>query len=38
MDYVASDDLGNFVRLRFVFDVQFTYVVRSAQHITVPYF
>ena len=34
MDYVTSDDLGNFVRLGFVLDVQFTYVVQSAQQIT----
>jgi len=25
MDYVASDELGNFVRLGFVLDVQFTF-------------
>ena len=35
MDYVASDELGNFVRLRFFLDVQFTYVVQSVQHITI---
>ena len=35
MKYVASDELGNFVRLRFVLDVQVTYVVRSVQHITI---
>ena len=32
MDYVASDELGNLVRLGFVLDVEFTYVVRSVQH------
>ena len=33
MDYVASDELGNFVRLGFVLDVQFPYIlVRSVQH------
>ena len=34
MDYIASDELGNF-RLRFILGVQFTYVVRSVQHITI---
>ena len=34
MDYVASDELGNLVRLRLVLDVQFPYVVRSVQHTT----
>ena len=32
MDYIASDELGNFVRLRFFLDVQYTYVVRSVQY------
>jgi hypothetical protein len=35
MDYVANDELGNLVRLGFVIDVQFPYVVRSVQHITI---
>ena len=35
MDYVTSDDLCNFVGLGFVLDVQFTYVVRSVQQITI---
>ena len=35
MDYVASDKLGNFVRLRFFLDMQYTYLVRSVQHITI---
>jgi hypothetical protein len=35
MDYIASDELGNLVRLGFVLDVQFPYVVRSVQHITI---
>ena len=34
MDYVASEELGNFVRLGFVLDVQFTYVVRSTLYHT----
>ena len=29
MEYVTSDELGDFVRLGFVLDVQFTYVVGS---------
>ena len=35
MDYVTSNELGNLVRLEFVLEVQFTYVVRSVQHITI---
>ena len=35
MDYVTGDKLGNLVRLGFVLEVQFTYVVRSVQHITI---
>jgi hypothetical protein len=35
IDYVASDELGNLVRRGFVLEVQFTYVVRSVQHITI---
>ena len=35
MDYVASEKLGNLVRLGFVPDVHFTYVVRSVQHIAI---
>jgi hypothetical protein len=35
MDYVASNELGNLVRLGFVLDVYFTYVIRSVQHITI---
>jgi hypothetical protein len=39
MDYVASDELGNFVRLGFVLDVQFTYAVRRrGQFDILPYF
>jgi hypothetical protein len=33
-DYVASDELGNLVRLRFDLEVRFTYVVRLVRHIT----
>ena len=33
MDYVASKKLGNLVRLGFVPDMYFTYIVRSAQVI-----
>ena len=36
MDHVASDELGNLVRLGFVPEVYFTYAVRSVQHITIP--
>ena len=35
MDYIASDELGNLVRCGFVHGVQFTYVARSVQHITI---
>ena len=31
MDYVASEEFGNLVRLGFILDVNFTYVVRSVQ-------
>ena len=34
-NYVASNELGNLVRLGFVLDVHFTYAVRSVQHITI---
>jgi hypothetical protein len=36
MDYVASDELSNLVRLGFVLDVQFPYV--SGQFNILPYF
>ena len=36
MDYVASDELGNLVRLGIVLEVHFTYAVQSV-HI-LPYF
>ena len=38
MDYIASDELGNLVGLRIVFEVHFTYAVpdrRLVQHITI---
>ena len=35
MDYVASEELGNLARLGFVRDVEFTYIGRSVQHITI---
>ena len=33
MEYVASDELGNLVRLGIVLEVYFTYAVRLVQHI-----
>ena len=35
MDYVASEELGNLVRLGIVRDVHFTYAVQLLQHITI---
>jgi hypothetical protein len=35
MDYVASDELGNLIRLGIVPEVHFTYAVQSVQHITI---
>ena len=35
MKYVASNKLGNLVRLRIVREVQFTYAVRFIKHITI---
>ena len=35
VDYVASDELGNLVRLGIVRAVHFTYAIRSVQHITI---
>ena len=32
VDYVASDELGNLVRLGIVSEVYFTYAIRSVQH------
>ena len=34
MDYVASDKLGNLVGVGIVLYVQFTYAIRSNEHIT----
>ena len=34
MDNVASEELGNLARFGFVREMNFTYVVRSVQHIT----
>jgi hypothetical protein len=33
MEYIASDELGNLVRLGIVREVHFTYAVRSVQNI-----
>lgn len=35
MEYVASNELGNLVRLGIVLEVRFTYVVQSVQYITI---
>jgi hypothetical protein len=35
MDDVASDELGNFVRLGIILEVHFAYAVQSVQHITI---
>ena len=35
MEYIASDELGNIVRLGIVLEVHFTYEVRSVQHTTI---
>ena len=37
MDYVTSDELGDFAGLGFVLDVQFTYVIQVRSNI-LPYF
>ena len=34
MEYVASDELGNLVRLGIVLEVHFTYAVRLVQHVS----
>ena len=38
MDYIASDELGNLVRLGIVPEVHFTYAVQSAEFNILPYF
>ena len=39
MEYVTSDELGDFVRLRFVLGVYFTYVVQVRSNVNIlPYF
>ena len=35
MDYVASEELGNLVRLGIVREVHFTYAAQLVQHITI---
>ena len=35
MDYVASEELGNLARFGFIREMDFTYVVRSVQYITI---
>ena len=35
MEYVASEELDNLVRLGIVLEVHFTYAVRLFQHITI---
>ena len=35
MEYIASDKLGDLVRLRVVREVHFTYAVRLVQHVSI---
>ena len=35
MEYIASDEFGNLVRLRIVREVHFTYAVQLVHHITI---